>query len=135
MIDEKKITGNTYSATRSLRSADNVIIDGVQEVNVDVTIDANIGTMEFELRDIEVTGASGINYTILTDSLPITLRGPIEKLRKIRLSDLSAVVDLSSSTANGSAILTKSARIVIDSEDSEGIYEVGEYTVQVQVDG
>ena len=82
-----------------------------------------------------MTGASGINYTILTDSLPITLRGPIEKLRKIRLSDLSAVVDLSSSTANGSAILTKSARIVIDSEDAEGIYEVGEYTVQVQVDG
>lgn len=135
VIDEKKITGNTYSATRSLRSAENVIIDGVQEVNVDVTIDANIGSIDFELRDIEVTGASGINYTILTESLPVTLRGPIEKLRKLRLSDLSALVDLSSSTANGSAILTKSARIVIDAEDAEGIYEVGEYTVQVQVDG
>ena len=133
VIDEKKLTGNTYSATRSLRPADNVIIDGVQEVNVDVTIDQNIGTMDFELTDIEVTGASGITYTILTDSLPVTLRGPVEKLRKIRLSDLSAVVDLSSATSSGGAILTKSAKIVIDAEDAEGVYEVGEYTVQVQV--
>lgn len=134
VIDEKKITGNTYSVTRSLRPADNVIIDGVQEVNVDVTIDSNIGSMNFELHDIEVTGASGIQYTILTEGLPVTLRGPIEKLRKIRLSDLSAVVDLSSSTSTGGAILTKSAKIVIDAEDAEGIYEIGEYTVQVQVE-
>ena len=65
----------------------------------------------------------------------MTLRGPVEKLRKIRLSDLSALVDLSSATSSGGAILTKSAKIVIDTEDAEGVYEVGEYTVQVQVNG
>ena len=134
VLDEKKITENSYGKTVILQPAAGTFIDDdITEVQVSVEIDASIQSMDLIVTDIEATGADGIRYAIEDEEMSVTIRGPIDKLQKIRPSDLYAVVDLSGYSAESSGTVTKTADIIIDAEDAEGIYEVGEYTVQVRI--
>ncbi|MBQ8402500.1 MAG: hypothetical protein IJX14_11295, partial [Clostridia bacterium] len=105
----------------------------INQVQVNVEIDPSIQYMDLTVTDIEATGANGIRYTIEDKELLVTLRGPIQKLGSIRPSDVYAVVDLSGYSAENSGMVTKTPSIIIDAEDAEGVYEVGEYTVQVRI--
>jgi len=134
ILDEKKITGNSYGKTVTLQTADGTYIDGnVTEVQINVEIDPSIHTMDLLITDIQATGADGIRYVIEDSEMLVTLRGPIDKLGKIRRSDVSAIVDLSGYSTDSSGTVTKTAQIVIDAEEASEIYEVGEYTVQVKI--
>ncbi len=133
-LNEKDIIGNNYTKTISLSTADGTFIDGgTGEAQINVEIDPSIQTMDMFITDIEVTGADGIQYAIETEEILLTLKGPIEKLLKIRPSDVYAIVDLSGYNAESTGNATKSVQIVIDAEDAEGIYEVGQYTVSVRI--
>ncbi len=133
-LNEKEIIGNLYSKTISLTTAEGTFIDGgIGEAEITVEIDPNIQTMDMIITDIEATGADGIQYAIETDELALTLKGPVEKLLKIRPSDVYAVVDLSGYNADSVGTATKTVRIVIDAEDAEGVYEVGQYNVSVRI--
>lgn len=134
VLDEKKITENSYGKTITLQPAEGIMIqDDVTSVQVHVDIDSSIQYIMLTITDIEVTGASGIRYEIEDEELQVTLRGPWEKLAKIRQSDVYALVDLSGYSSDSSARVTKTPKIVIDAEDASEIYEVGEYSVQVQI--
>lgn len=134
LLDEKKITENSYGRTITLQPAEGVMIeDDITSVQVQVDIDPSIQYMVLSVTDIEVTGADGIQYAVMDDELQVTLRGPLDALAKIRPSDVYALVDLSGYSADNIGIVTKTPTIVIDVEDASAICEVGEYSVQVQI--
>ena len=134
LLDEKKITENSYGRTITLQPADGVMIeDDITSVQVHVDVDPSIQYMVLSVTDIEVTGADGIQYAVMDAELQVTLRGPLEQLAKIRPSDVYALVDLSGYSADNIGIVTKTPTIVIDIEDASEICEVGEYSVQVQI--
>ena len=85
------------------------------------------------MTDIDVTDAVGIDYAILDKTLTVTVRGTLEQLSKLRPTDFSAVVDLSGYAENTSGVITEVAEIRIDSSYAAGVYEIGEYTVQVRI--
>lgn len=134
LLDEKKITENSYGRTITLQPAEGVMIeDDITNVQVQVDVDPSIQYMVLSVTDIEVTGADGIQYAVMDDELQVTLRGPLEALAKIRPADVYALVDLSGYSADNIGIVTKTPTIVIDVEDASEICEVGEYSVQVQI--
>ncbi|MBR4961535.1 MAG: hypothetical protein IKY52_11620, partial [Clostridia bacterium] len=97
-------------------------------------VDSSIQSIEVLVTDIEVTGASGgIRYEVVEDEILVTLRGPREQLSKLRPHDIYVEVDLSGYSTQTSGTITKTAVVVIDAEDTAGLYEVGEYTVQVRI--
>ena len=131
-LDEKKIAGNvtqrvTLSLADGLKAA-----DGTEAVTVNVT-HINTHTKMFTITDIDVTGAVGIQYEILDKSFSVTVRGTLEQLSRLRPTDFSAVVDLSGYSENSSGVIRESANILIDSSYATGVYEIGEYTVQVKL--
>ncbi len=133
-LNEKEILGNSYTKTISLTTAPGTFIDGgISDAQIQLEIDPSIQTMDMIVTDIQVTGADGIQYAFETEELALTLKGPLEKLLQIRPSDVYAVVDLSGYKADSSGTVSKTVRIVIDAEDAEGIYEVGQYTVSVRI--
>jgi len=134
ILDEKKITGNSYGRTVTLQPAEGTFIaSGAGEVQINVEVDPSVQTMDILVTDIEVTGASGIRYEVEEDEILVTVRGPMEKLSRLRPSDIYAEVDLSGYSMQTSGTVTKTAEIVIDSEDADELFEVGEYTVQVKI--
>ncbi|MBQ3591367.1 MAG: hypothetical protein II979_05445 [Clostridia bacterium] len=134
ILDEKKITENSYGKTVTLQPAEGITIqDGITSVQVHVDIDDSIQYLPLTITDIEVTGASGIRYEIEDKELQVVLRGPLDQLSGIRSSDVYALVDLSGYSSDSSAKVTKTPTIVIDAEDAADVYEVGEYAVQVQI--
>ena len=134
ILDEKKITENSYGKTVTLQPAEGITIqDGITSVQVQVDIDDSIQYMMLTITDIEATGASGIRYEIEDEELHVTLRGPLEQLSGIQPSDVYALVDLSGYSSDSKARVTKTPTIVIDAEDAADVYEVGEYAVQVQI--
>ena len=131
-LDEKKIAGNITQLVPLDLPDGLVAADGTQNVTIDVS---HIGTYTsmFTVTDIDVTGAVGIDYVILDKSLTVTVRGTLAQLSKLRPTDFSAVVDLSGYTENTSGVIQESAEIRIDSSYAAGVYEIGEYTVQVRI--
>ncbi len=134
ILDEKKITGKSYGRTVTLQpAAGTFIAKNITEVQIDVEVDDSIQTMDMLVTNIEVTGAADIHYQIEEDDLLVTICGPMDKLSKLRPSDIYAEVDLSGYSTETSGTVTKTVAIMIDAEDAEGLYEVGEYTVQVKI--
>ena len=134
VLDEKKITGNLYERTFPLRTAPGTFIAGASDdVVVNVEVDDSVHIIDVLVTDIEVTGASGIRYEVAEDEILVTLRGPREKLSKLRPHDVYVEVDLSGYSLDTSGTVTKTASVVIDAEDAAELYEVGEYTVQVRI--
>ena len=131
-LDEKKIIGNVTQLVPLNLPDGLTAADGTENVTIDVT---HVGTFTtiFTVTDIDVTGAVGIDYAILDKTLTVTVRGTLEQLSKLRPTDFSAVVDLSGYAENTSGVITEVAEIRIDSSYAAGVYEIGEYTVQVRI--
>lgn len=131
-LDEKKITGNVTQKVELYLTDGLTAVDGTQSVTVNVS---HVGThtKTFTVTDIDVTGAVGVNCEILTQSLSVTVRGTLAQLALLKSSDFSAVVDMSGYTADSTGNITKTAIIRIDSAYADGIYEIGEYAVQVRL--
>lgn len=131
-LDEKKISGNITQRV-PLQLPDGVsAVDGTENVTLQVThIDTY--TSVFNVTDIDVVGARGIDYEILDQSIAVTIRGTLDQLRVLRTSDLSATVDLSGYSSDSSGVIRETATIHIDSAGAQGAYEIGEYTVQVKL--
>ncbi len=72
-----------------------------------------------------------IKYEIRTKSVNVTLRGALDDLLEIDSSDITATLDLSEAAAGVTGTITQILKISVD---VEGVYEIGEYTVQVNID-
>lgn len=131
-LDEKKIAGDvTQLAPLELESG-LTAADGTENATIRVE---HIGTYThtFNVTDIDVTGAVGIRYEILDKSLSVTVRGTLEQLSRLKTTDFSAVVDLSGYSENSSGVIREPAVIRIDSTYAAGVYEIGDYSVQVKL--
>ncbi len=131
-IDEKKIAGDTTQLVPLYLEDGITAADGTENVLMTIT-HVGTSTMTFRVIDIDVTGAVGISYEILDTSLSVTVRGTLEQLGRLRSTDFSAVIDLSGYTADSSGVIREPAVIRIDSVYADGVYEVGEYSVQVKL--
>jgi len=131
-LDEKAIVGNVTQQVALDLPEGLEVINGAESVLVTVK-HVNTYTKFFTVTDIDVTGAVGIDYQILTPSLSLMVRGSIEELGKLKNSDITAIVDLSGYSADTSGIITKTASVLIDSANAKNVYEVGEYQVQVKL--
>ena len=131
-IDEKKIAGDSTQLV-PLNFEDGITAaDGTENVLLTIT---HVGTYTavFSVTDIDVPGAVGIRYEILDTSLSVTVRATLEQLSRLRSTDFSAVIDLSGYTADSSGVIREPGVIRIDSVYADGVYEVGEYSVQVKL--
>ncbi len=132
VLDEKMIIGNITQQVM-LNLPDGIeVMDGTESAVVNVT-HVNTYTKFYTVTDLDVTGAVGIDYEILTPSLTVMVRGALEQLAWLKTSDITAVVDLSGYSADTSGVITKTASIYIDSASARNVYEVGEYQVQVRL--
>ena len=131
-LDEKKIAGDVTQMA-PLNLPDGLIAaDDTENVIIDVT-HVNTYTSIFMVTDIDVTGEVDVNYQILDRSIAVTVRGTLEQLSKLRSTDFSAIVDLSGYSVNTTGIIHEVAEIRIDSSFAAGVYEIGEYSVQVRL--
>lgn len=131
-LDEKSILGNVTRQVELELPPRVEVVNGTTTVSVKVE-HVNTYTKNFTVTDIDVTGAVGLDYDILTTVLMVQVRGTIEELAKLKTSDFTAVVDLSGYTSDATGVIAKNAIIHIDSAYASGVYEIGEYSVQVRL--
>lgn len=132
ILDEKLISGDITQMV-PLSLPDGVTAaDGTE--NVVVTVN-HLGThtRQFTITDIDVTGAVGMDFEIMTSSLNVMVRGTLQQLAQLKTSDFTAVVDLSGYSAGSVGVITEKATILIDSVYADNIYEIGDYSVQVKL--
>ncbi len=131
-LDEKSILGNVTRQVQLELPPRVEVVNGTTMASVKVE-HVNTYTKNFTVTDIDVTGAVGLDYDIMTTVLMVQVRGTIEELAKLKTSDFTAVVDLSGYTSDATGVITKNAIIHIDSAYASGVYEIGEYSVQVRL--
>ena len=130
-IDEKSlVTGDSTRMVDIVPPEGLEIEDGASSAVVRVE---HIGTVtkNYTVKDFTVKGGENVKYEILTDSVTVTLRGTLTDLGKIAASDVTAQVDLSDyAESSVSGAITENLEITVASDT---VYEIGEYTVQVQI--
>lgn len=131
-LDEKKISGDITQMVQLELPGNLAAVDGTENVILQLS-HINTYAIAFTVTDIDVIGATDIDYEILDKSISVTVRGTLEQLRQLKTNDFSAIVDLSGYSPQSSGVIRETARIRIDSADAENVYEIGEYTVQVRL--
>ena len=131
-LDEKSISGNVTMQVQLELPERVEAANGTTAVSVKIE-HINTYTKYFTVTDIDVTGAVGLDYEILTDALLVQVRGTLEDLAKLKTTDFTAVVDLSGYASDATGVISKNAVIHIDSAYADGVYEIGEYSVQVRL--
>lgn len=111
------------------------IPEGVNNLSGITSVTLTIGASNVETREVEATSFSYENFngsgevTIVTSSLPVTLRGTAADLAVISDRQVRVIADLSDIAAD-SGSYTVPARIVVDGYD---IGAVGSYEVTVHI--
>lgn len=111
------------------------IPEGVNNLSGFTSVTLTIGASNVETREVEATSFSYENFngsgevTIVTSSLPVTLRGTAADLAVISDRQVRVIADLSDIAAD-SGSYTVPARIVVDGYD---IGAVGSYEVTVRI--
>lgn len=130
-IDETKLTGDS-TIILGLIVPDNISIADGETSNVNVTIN-HIGTTtkSVVVDEIEVNGAKNIDYSLQTAVINVILRGNPEVLEEIGEDDIIATIDISGFEDTVGVI---SVPVIVGLKNSEnGVYAVGEYSVQVKL--
>lgn len=134
-IDETTILSTPYTETREVAVRDGITVSAEStEVKITIDYDVSVKTRLMAVREIKVTGAhEDLNYELLSDNLLVTLRGDADQLNALNSTDISAVVDLEGFDPISSGVITRYADITFDSENTDGIFVVGTYPVQVKL--
>ena len=80
-----------------------------------------------------VGAKSGLKYSVTDKSVTVTLRGTSKKLAALDTKDVSLEVDLTGYGENSTGTVSCRAGVVINGDGSDGVFEIGEYTVQVRL--
>ena len=133
-VDEKQLLGDS-TLTADIDPPDGVTVaDGTERAAVKIEHSGTVTktyTVDTDKENFVVVGAEGIKYEIRTKSVNVTLRGALDDLLEIDSSDITATLDLSEAAAGVTGTITQILKISVD---VEGVYEIGEYTVQVNID-
>ena len=116
---------------------DIVLPDGINNLSGITSASLEISSQSFQTLEIEATLFSYENFdasrsvSIVTSTLPVTLRGTPEEIAKVTAQDVHVVADLTD-IADASGSYTVPARIQVDKYD---IGAVGTYEVTVHIGG
>ena len=136
VIDEKKIWGRSYSESVTPELGTGLtLISQTGDVTVTVEItDSTLVTKDFEVDKINVVGAkSGLKYSVIDQSVTVTLRGTSKKLAALENKDVTLEVDLTGYGENSAGTVSCRAGVVINGDGADGVFEIGEYSVQVKI--
>ena len=129
-------TIDTTSFSASLTDEFDIILpDGVENLTgtttAEVTVEVlNMETQSFTVSNISYSGLpEGCSAEVITQSLPVTIRGSAEDLASIRAENLSAVADLSEISQTGD--MTVNVRIRVDGFPNTGA--IGTYQIAISV--
>lgn len=128
-IDEKLAQNGKTTVVLTLPDGITVT-DGTESVEVGLTL-RGLVTKTVAVTNINVKNPSGYTYIPVNESCNITVRGSAEDIAAITEENISIVVDISAVTSATKSI-SAAAEIVIDSEYSNTVHEVGQYTVQLE---
>lgn len=105
-------------------------ISGVEEVNVSIEING-LAIREFTVSDISFSGLpEGYTAELVTHALTVRIRGTQEVLDTLKSGNISAVADLSNTTATGT-MDTSNVRIIVDGALNAGA--VGTYRLTFNI--
>lgn len=129
-IDEKSISGDVKSEY-TLEDTDEYSIVGSKDVIVEIK---HIGTVPktYSVKNINITAGSNI-YEVLTESVDVTLRGSAVVLSNIESENIYLSADVSEYSKDYSGTVKVPATVSVKSDNSESVYEIGDYSVQVKV--
>lgn len=131
VIDETKITSDSTLKV-GLVMPENVTLADGEVSNVSVSI-AHRGTITKKVivDDIEVEGADGRDYSLLTSTIVVNLRGIAKDLEGVSADNILISVDISDfSDTTG----TVSVPLIIKVKDvGDSVYVLGEYSIQVKL--
>ncbi len=131
VVDEKKITGDS-TLKLAIQIPDNVSLSSAASDSVEVSITHTGTTVKtLNVKNFNVIGDDDLSYRILNSYVTVKLRGTAEELKEITADDITINVDLSGYDSNSTTI-SMPVSITIDS-DSEDIYEIGDYIIQVEI--
>ena len=129
-------TIDTTSFSASLTDEFDIILpDGVENLTgtttAEVTVEVlNMETQSFTVSNISYSGLpEGYSAEVITQSLPVTIRGSAEDLASIRAENLTAVADLSEISQTGD--MTVNVRIRVDGFPNTGA--IGTYQIAISV--
>ena len=129
-------TIDTTSFSASVTDEYDIILpDGVTNLtgttSADVTVEVlGLETRSFTVNNISYTGLpEGYTAEVITQSLPVTLRGSAADLDAIRAENLTAVADLSEVSHTGD--MTVTVRIRVDGFPNTGA--IGSYQIAISV--
>lgn len=131
-IDEKSLVNGDSTRLVDINLPDGVEMDGVEEHTAVVRVE-HVGTVTktYTVDSFTVRGGDDLNYEIKNESITVTLRGSLADLGKITAEDITATLDLSEyADTQISGSITEPVSISVASDT---VYEIGEYTVQVQI--
>ena len=129
MVDEKKAIAS--SVTQNLVLPEGIeTTDGVSSVTMSIK---HVGTSTMQLSvPLNVIKSAGTVYSLPSETVNITFRGPSELLAEMTAEDVRAVVDLMHvGSAQGSMSLP--VRIVVGGRFSGEVYELDEYSATVVI--
>lgn len=134
-IDETAIITAPYTETRNITLGDGLtLISDSTQVKITVEYDSSVRTKEFTVSDIKVSGnRSDSKCEVLSESLSVTLRGLASQLERIKASDITAVVELDGLDIAGGGNISRPVSIKIDAEDTDSVFAVGSYSVQLKL--
>lgn len=131
VIDETKITSDS-TVKVGLVMPDNVSLAEGEVSNVSVSI-THKGTevKTIVVDDIDVKGAKGRVYSLLTSTVSVNLRGIEKELENIDADNISISVDISGFTDTTGTVSVPLTITVKDVGDS--VYVLGDYSIQVKL--
>ncbi|MBR6725446.1 MAG: hypothetical protein IKL81_00480 [Clostridia bacterium] len=129
-IDEKMLL--TPSVTREIRLPDGVT--NVSEINMATVNVKHVGTSTFRysISDIIYVNPNSIEYSPLTESISVTLRGPSETVGALNPESIIVTADLSSLKV-GQGVVDLPVSISVRGDGTAGCYEIGSYVIKVSV--
>lgn len=102
---------------------------GLTTATVSVTVEG-LDTEVFAVSNIRhTTPPEGYTVEVVTQSVLVTVRGPVEDLSKVDASQIRVVADLSGATTEGTSRVP--ARVYLDGISTVGV--IGEYTISVNM--
>lgn len=130
-LDEKNISGeNTITSYITVPKE----VTKISEVEMATVSVEHVGTglRKLAVTKFTFTNPNRIEYTLMQESLILTLRGTLDALSSADSELVTVNVDLTNITGTG--IMLIPVRIIFSPPDTKDLYEIGEYRVQVRVD-
>ena len=102
---------------------------GVTEAEVTITF-TGLATKEFVIENIKMMNVpDGMEAELITERLPITVRGPAATISKLTADDIYAVVDFTGAEADTATFKA----VIVFNEDFATVGALGTYTVSATV--